>query len=373
MKTFQKLVASAFVLAMLAITPSAAEAQNCSKNPTHPRCGGNGGGNGGNGGTNGGNGGGSPLYFSWMDSDVQEAYDQGLTGAGSHLIILDNFGGATYEGQMDGIAATGSTPESLTTQSLTHGGWTSLQANLVAPGATSVDVDQPGGRGRDRSGVISDHYSSSAALQVVNLSFGLFDPVGTVVDGNYSFGTTIWDSLTDEAWNPTSDAIFVKAAGNQNGLQPNGEVQSGMTIDTGTLDIGLFSEPHVDTLNISLIGAPNAIYVGALDSSGTIADYSTLAGSDATVQGMYVVVRVADEVTGLAGTSFAAPIVSGYAAIIGDKYNETLSVAPNAGELVVDRLLETALTTNISGYSAEIHGVGEACLTCALSPAVIPQ
>ena len=137
MKTFQKLVASAFVLAMLAITPSAAEAQNCSKNPTHPRCGGNGGGNGG---TNGGNGGGSPIYYNWMDPDVGTAFTDGYTGVGTHLVILDNFGGTTYEGQMDGA-----------TQSLTHGGWTSLQARLVAPGATSVDVDQPGGRGRDGS------------------------------------------------------------------------------------------------------------------------------------------------------------------------------------------------------------------------------
>lgn len=345
MKIIEKLILPVFVFAFLAMAPEVAEAQNCNKNPDHPRCQ-----------TDPGPGpdpdpGLTPIYYDWMHPDVGAAFNEGYTGQGSHLVILDNFSGTTYLGNLDG-----------TSQSLTHGGWTSLQSRLVAPGASWTDVAQPSGR-KDRSGLISDHYSSTAGLQVVNLSFGLFDPEGTVVDANYSFGYSIWDSLADEAWNPNGEAVFVKAAGNLNG----------QTVDQGTIQIGFpIPTPHVDTLNLALIGAPNALFVGALDASGSIASYSTIAGDNQAVQDMYLVVTVRDDLTGLAGTSFAAPIVSGYSAIIGDKYQSTLVGASNPAELVVDRLLDTALDT-FQGYNVSVHGQGQACLSCALSPNTIPN
>ena len=127
-----------------------------------------------------------------------------------------------------------------------------------------------------------------------------------------------------------------------------------------------------DVLNLSLIGAPGALFVGALDGN-TIASYSTVAGSNPAIQDMFLVANVRDDLTGLAGTSFAAPIVTGYAAIIGQKYTDPVTSAPPSAAAVVDQLLLTARTDTISGYSLSIHGQGEACLSCALSPASVPN
>ena len=69
--------------------------------------------------------------------------------------------------------------------------------------------------------------------------------------------------------------------------------------------------------------------------------------------------------TGLYGTSFAAPIVSGYAAIIGSKFTSA-----NATQ-ITNQLLNTARQDTIASYNASIHGRGEASLTRALAPVAI--
>ena len=132
---------------------------------------------------------------------------------------------------------------------------------------------------------------------------------------------------------------------------------------------------YQDYLNLQLIGAQGAIFVGALDGNGTveipasIASYSTIAGSDSAVQVMFLVVGVdSSEMGGLAGTSFAAPIVSGYAGILGDKFYDILTNEPPPAALVVDRLLETARTDTIQSYSVSVYGQGEADLSRALAP-----
>jgi subtilisin family serine protease len=69
--------------------------------------------------------------------------------------------------------------------------------------------------------------------------------------------------------------------------------------------------------------------------------------------------------TGLAGTSFAAPIVSGYAAIIGSKFR---TATPTQ---ITNQLLTTARQDTIANYNAAMHGRGEASLARALSPVTI--
>jgi subtilisin family serine protease len=67
----------------------------------------------------------------------------------------------------------------------------------------------------------------------------------------------------------------------------------------------------------------------------------------------------------LYGTSFAAPIVSGYAAILSSKFT---SANPTQ---ITSQLLNTARQDTISGYNSAIHGRGEASITRALSPVSI--
>lgn len=341
MKVFEKFIFPSLLLALLAVSPDVVEAQGvCNKNPDHPKC--------------------QPDPnpepdpdpgdpFAWMHPDVGVAHDLGFKGFGSHMITVDSFSGTTYSGNLDG-----------TTQSLTHGEWTYFQSHLVAPFATREYLDH-----NDNAGsLVSASYKAISGVNAVNLSFGLFDPAGTNVnDPNYSLGTKLWDSLVDEAHLGT--AVFVKAAGNTNGGTVDGTVR---------MRLGGFRPTDAqDVLNLSLIGAQGALFVGALDGNGTtsspasIASYSTVAGGDPSIQAMFLVAGVEDNLTNLAGTSFAAPIVTGYAAIIGDKF-ETAAPAE-----VVDQLLLTARKDTVSGYSLSIHGQGEACLSCALSPDVIPE
>ena len=347
MKILEKIVLSAFVIALSAMAPDLAEAQGR---------GGGGGGGGGKGGPPSG-GGGDPVdptlppTFNWMHPDVELAFTQGITGVGSHVTILDSFSGTAISGNLDG-----------TSEWRYHGGWVSYTARLVAPGAEFTDLANPSGveYGSDH---ITNHYAATSGVNVVNMSFGLFDPLDVVVDADYSLGTALWDSLVVEAHNPNGLAVFVKAAGNLNG----------QTVDAGTLNLGFPGEPHIDNLNTLLIGAENALFVGALEKNGTtkkkarIASYSTIAGDNTAVQDMFLVAGVDSRKTGLQGTSFAAPIVSGYAAMLGQKFG---SATPDQ---IVDQLLLTARTDTISGYSRAVHGKGEACLSCALAPTAIPD
>ena len=74
---------------------------------------------------------------------------------------------------------------------------------------------------------------------------------------------------------------------------------------------------------------------------------------------------VEGSLTGLYGTSFAAPIVAGYAAIVGSKF---LDATPTQ---IVNQLLSTARQDTLLNFTPGIFGQGEACLACALSPITI--
>ncbi|TGU20811.1 S8/S53 family peptidase, partial [Mesorhizobium sp. M4B.F.Ca.ET.150.01.1.1] len=104
------------------------------------------------------------------------------------------------------------------------------------------------------------------------------------------------------------------------------------------------------------IGKPTAIFVGALSSNGTttnkaqLAWYSDYAGSNALVQSHFLVVGVEGDKTGLYGTSFAAPIISGYAAIIGSKFTSATPVQ------ITNDLLNTARTDTLVNYNPAVYG-----------------
>jgi subtilisin family serine protease len=112
----------------------------------------------------------------------------------------------------------------------------------------------------------------------------------------------------------------------------------------------------------------SVIYAGALDRNGSTtnkaikASYSNKAGEDYFFQKKFLMVGVEGYKAGFSGTSMAAPIISGYAAIVGSKFN---TATPNQ---VTNQLLNTARTDTILNYDPKIHGRGEASLTRALAP-----
>ncbi len=83
------------------------------------------------------------------------------------------------------------------------------------------------------------------------------------------------------------------------------------------------------------------------------------------MQNQFLAVGVRDDLTGLNGTSFAAPVVSGYAAVLGSKFTTATPVQ------ITNQLLNTARTDTILNYSTAVHGRGEASIARALAPASI--
>jgi hypothetical protein len=266
------------------------------------------------------------TLYPWMSTEIADAWSQGFRGRGVRITVVDDFSSSWgYRGNL----GTGE-------QILRHGEWVRLETGMIAPSATLASHDFYSRRtvslGRNQ-------------LNVLNLSYGMFAASG--------FSTVRWSSQESSIISYARDgrAVVVKAAGND-----------GVAVGSANRD------GQIDYLNRDLIGAQAAIFVGALNFNGTpdaqasMAWYSNVAGSNTTVQNQFLSVGVRGDLTGLYGTSFAAPIVSGYAAVLGSKFTRA---SPTQ---IANQLLTTARTDTIVGYNAAIHGRGEASIARALAP-----
>lgn len=183
----------------------------------------------------------------------------------------------------------------------------------------------------------------SKGLNVLNLSYGAYAKSGLTIR---------WDKQESSVleYAKQGAAVVVKAAGNDSGTAIGEANKAG----------------EIDYLSRDLIGAPSAIFVGALTTNGTdtspasMASYSNVAGTNTVVQNQFLVVGVEGEKTGLYGTSFAAPVVSGYAAVLGSKFT---SATPTQ---ITNQLLRTARKDTVKDYDVTIHGQGEASIANAL-------
>jgi subtilisin family serine protease len=219
---------------------------------------------------------------SWMSPEVGDAWRQNYKGSGVTITVVDDFrSNSRFSGNLGyGVA------------NMRHGEWTYNEALMIAPAANmrADDFNTAGAVALNRG------------LNVLNLSYGMY------IAPNVAFR---WGSQEQSivSYATNGNAVISKAAGNDavavNSVNRNGQI---------------------DALNYSLKGTKSAIFVGALSKNGTttsqasMASYSNTAGTDETVQKQFLVVGVEGNKTGLYGTSFAAPIVSGYAAIIGSKF-----------------------------------------------------
>lgn len=264
----------------------------------------------------------------WMNPEVRTAWSKGFKGRGASITVVDDFiEGGRFQGRLGG-----------TKQTLRHGEWTSRQSGMIAPLARIYRRDYTD--------------STSVKLQqgfnALNLSYAIMATQGHKT-GRLSNRER---SIIDHARN--GRAVVVKGAGNDG-------------VAVGTTN----ANRQFDQLNRELIGAASGIFVGALTSNGTrtrparLASYSNIAGKNTTVQNQFLVVGVDGNKTGIYGTSFAAPIVSGYAAIVSSKFTRATPVQ------VRNQLLNTARKDTISGYRRGIHGRGEASIARALAPVSI--
>lgn len=272
----------------------------------------------------------SPVLRSWMNPEIGNAWKRGFTGRRTTVTVVDDFTGSSW---LSGNLGHG-------VQMLRHGEWVRSQAQMVAPGATMRSLDGSSGA----------RVALGRGLNVINLSYGAMAKAG------YSVNQIGWSARETSiiAYARDGKAVVSKSAGND-GVAVGGANAAGAQ----------------DYLSSALIGTRAAIFVGALSRNGTVADpaamasYSNFAGSDPTVQNQFLVVGVEGHKTGLYGTSFAAPVVSGYSAILGSKFKRATPTQ------IANRLLATARTDTILGYDAAIHGRGEASIARALAPVSI--
>ena len=272
----------------------------------------------------------TPPPSTWMDPDVAAAWKNGYRGQGVTITAVDDFRSTS---RLTGDLGSGS-------QTQRHGEWTLQEAGMVAPLANLVSHDFNSG----------NSVRLAKGLNVLNLSYGMYGKAG------WDVGQLQWDaqsaSIISYAKNGT--AVVSKAAGND-------------AVAIGSAN----SAGNADYLNAALKGGRSTIFVGALSSNGTTATpasmavYSNTAGTDTTVQKQFVVVGVKGNETRLYGTSFAAPIVSGYAAIIGSKFK-----AASATQ-ITNQLLTTARKDTVANYNVATYGQGEASLMRALAPTAI--
>lgn len=329
MRTFQKFSAG-ILAASVALTISAPPTLAQDSSLVITARGGGGGKPGGAGG-----GGGGLKTQPWMSPEVSLAWGEGYLGEGASITVVDDFNSRTrIAAILDGRA-----------KLYKHGDLTSKMASLVAPSASIIEHDFISG---------GEVFLQQGSFNVANLSYAWEE-------------STSWNSPFDPQeqsiinFAQNGDAFVSKSAGNNS-------VAIGASYGIGVTD---FLAP-------ALIGAnSSAIIVGALDSNGTVdgngigtailADYSNFAGSNVDVQSQFLVVGVLGSETGVTGTSFAVPIVSGYGALLSMKFGSA-NADPTT---VANRLLSTARKDTIAGYSASLHGRGEASIARAIAPDAI--
>lgn len=262
----------------------------------------------------------------WMSRDVEAAWDKGYKGQGATITVVDEYNSETFAGKVTGE-----------NEFRSHGDWTALQSGMIAPESEVRQVDY---FRQSNTG-----YALADGLNVVNNSYSI------EAGDDYTFSDFDLLEQTTIVHAEQGTAVVVKAAGNES-----------VAVD-GNVGFG-----RKDVFNTHLVGADTAIFVGALDKNGSTSDptqlagYSNYAGTNPTIQEQFLVVGVDQAEMGLEGTSFAAPIVSGYAAILGSKFK---SATPKQ---ITDQLLGTARTDTIQGYTPILHGQGEASLDRALAP-----
>jgi hypothetical protein len=297
--------------------------------------------------------------------EVRTAWGDGWTGKGVNILLVDGYTG------------TGTAYE--------HGVTTMMITDLIAIGATKFGVDSAWDSvtllptGVVKAGSSGAAIATLTNMGVVNASFG-FNYWANTLDPNLAAdvtaafglvalagGATTWQHIFNGAsFYPlanVADAVIVKSAGNDTTSAAN--------------------EPFVFAYANDIVINPRLLVVGATLADGTalaktsIAAYSNTAGTNATIANRFLVANgVSPYSTGDvgingftvaagAGTSYAAPRVAGYVAILRQKFSNLDAVHS------ASILLDTARYDTLSCHpncDPTIYGKGEASLSRALAP-----
>lgn len=305
--------------------------------------------------------------FSYDNINVdglEAAHDAGWTGAGSNLVIFDNFNGSSaYLAMYD---------FSYGTYSPTHGSNTFNLAYAVAPEASFTFFEMYGDPYSNNADFLDMTYGNSDS----SLSFGSLgssDLFGADA-ANVSLGVHLTSraSLTDALIGASSfisntlqpianhlpNAVIVESAGN------NGSVSALSTARGCTAWGGRNSASSCTDVYFALDAnyydaLDRTIFVGAYDSATLyLTDYSVSAGLAAD---HFIVADGTSLLDTGRGTSYAAPRVTGAIGLISHKFPE-LSAQARKG-----LILDTATDLGATGVDG-VFGHGLLNVTNALSP-----
>jgi hypothetical protein len=291
---------------------------------------------------------GGPTFKRPAD-DVLKAWDQGWTGKGSNVLIIDSFSKQSGYGKSD---------------SDFHGIYVSALVGMTAISSNvwTLDFNYPSWMSPAFNGG-----RVGGKVHAVNMSFDYRSEAGRPTARDWvSFAQ---DNSINVRFPSVSliDAVLVKAAGNDNKAL---SVLGSMTILTDEL------ASNTDT-------AKRLLLVGALDSDGSVgakankASYSNTPGTNQKFQSRFVLANgtspfssafgwdlTYDPGNGV-GTSYAAPRVAGYIGILRHKF-------PNLNaEKSASIILDTARYDTLNCYpncNPAVYGRGEASLSRALAP-----
>jgi len=303
---------------------------------------------------------GSGPTYAAPHLDVVSAWNQGWTGKGVNVVIADAFNAP----ETHGVIVT-----SLVARYAIGASYFGIPLDIYKQSSTNVfaiDGTRANLQTTINIGVINTSFG-------VNYSNGTSDAARTLMDNTSSVATlrTDWTNILKgsvgfvyQGINLT-DAVITKAAGN----------------DAITSEKESFVKAYADDSSIR----ERLLVVGALDfdsnGKGIIASYSNTAGADANVKSRFVtasggtpfitgdiylngtVVNGSDY--GNLGTSFAAPRVAGYAAILRQKF-PNLNAAKTSS-IILDTARYDTLSCN-PNCDPNIYGAGQASLSRALAP-----
>ena len=256
----------------------------------------------------------SGEYTTLEISGLEDVHNEGWTGNGVPITVQE-------------LDAAGS-----------HATYVSEIAQAVAPSANVRVVDY------------DNAYTSnfSAADRIVNRSYGI--PVGIELYDPIAIGIT---RIFDHENNLAPNALHVNSAGNYGhyGEAIPGAVSYGdrLSLDTATY-AKYYYENGADMSKV--------IYVGSVTEDDELEWYSNSAGTSAMHD--YIVASGHSLTDNRNGTSFAAPRVTGAAALVIHKFNTS---AENTKQI----LLETADDLGAPGVDP-VFGHGKLNISAALSP-----
>ena len=272
------------------------------------------------------------------DTGARAAWQQGWTGKGVKVGLPDNF---NSNGRYD-----------------VHGDYVALIAGSIAPEATYYSIDMLGA-GAPYTADEALAYFEANGYHIINASWGIekYDPVSGAVLASFDAYVANAVAGFDADAEGAKNALIIYASGNSGNHCPGKRIEN---CDAKGAEID-------DLREAGNTAGEKLIFVGSLDDGvNTMANYSLIAGD---LMNDFIVAH--DDVLSAGdgdGTSYAAPRVTGAAALIRHKF-------PNLASAQLKQvLLQTATDLGVTGVDSTF-GHGKLNIAGALSPqgTVVPK